>query len=651
MPRLYKGRHSLNNRDKKHAIELIKSGQAPTPKALMEQMPEASPQAIGGLFTAEARRSQGLDPLTGKIPQESPVRDFSRSAPPEPLPEIPSPGGNGNGSGQPPTSPETAAAAAAISEVPVVSSLPAASSVPVASIAPPPSPGRIAIWRNYGDPTGFLGEEPAPLDIPKIKERYGGGTFDFITYRPNAIPFHQKNITIAGPSKAPPVPEPSTLFRDRSPFRHPEGAAGGDTAGLLAAFATFQQLQNAAETRALKTLDAPDKKAEADGGIAKNSFDLVKGVLDRAGKDEGSMAALLRFQSEERGAAAERHKADLERMRTQAELDRTRDEKRADLEMQRERERAGNEIAREKERIAAQEQQNKIFFVEMQKIRDTQAELVRKELELQRTALTKEMEANRSQAASEHESIMGMAAEKKKEWDDFRSREMKHLEEVLTLKGSMGVGAHEIEMQKMWADTAKEIFARVERKVELLATAGQSGNRMPYSPGSGSSPQVSAGGKELSVSMADAIFKSQIFNDSIRLELDLNISSQAPAELFVNSLVQMQNMDGRMAVFVNYFFVRQWSMILADAQGRLPASSLRIWQSAYAQQWFDDVKAIYFAMIKQARVDAAASAAAPAAPVVPVVAMVAPEPPPPESTEPVSDGAAPADPHSTAPVQ
>jgi hypothetical protein len=262
------------------------------------------------------------------------------------------------------------------------------------------------------------------------------------------------------------------------------------------------------------------------------------------------------------------------------------------------------------------------------------------------------MEANRAQAAAEHESVMSLAAEKTKEWDSFRAREMKHLEEVLTLKGSMGVGAHEIEMQKMWADTAKEIFARVERKVELLAgaAASQQNSRIPYSPGTGAGPQSSPG-KELSVSMADAIFKSQVFNDSIRPEIDLHISEQNPAELFVDAVLEMKNMDGRVAIFISYFFGRQWSMILADAQGRLPASSLRIWQSPYAQVWFNDVKSAYFTLIKMARAQLAAATAPPAPPAAaPVVAFVAPEPPPPESTEPVSDGASPA-PDSAAAVQ
>ncbi len=652
MPKFYRGKNSLSGKDKKHALALIKSGQAPTPKALIELMPNVSHQAIGGLFTAESRRARGLDPLTGKIPQQSPIPDLpSGAVPPDPLPVIPPPaGGNGNGSGKPVTSPETAAAAAAISDVPQVSALPAASSVPVSSIAPPPAPGRIAIWRSYGDPTGFLGEEPAPLDIPKIKEKYGGGTYDFIIQRPNTVPVHQKSIVIAGASKPPPPVEPSSVFRERSLLHRPEGLAPAGDASLLSAFKTFQEISQAAEQRARDVLkDGPDKKVEADGSIAKNAFDLVKGAMDRTGKDDGAMAALLKYQSEERSAAAERHKQDLERMRQQADLERTRDERRAELEMQRERERAANEIAREKERLDRREAQDKTFFAEMQKIRESQAELVRKELELQRSSMIKELQEARAQAAAEHESIMGMAAEKKKEWDEFRTREMKHLEEVLVLKSSMGSGAHEIEVQKMWMNTVTDVFARVERKVEMLATAGQQ-NRIPYTPPGVSSAPPALPGKELSVSMADAIFKSQIFNDSVRGEIDLHISSRNPAELFVDAILAMKSMDQRVAIFISYFFGRTWKMILADAQTRLPSSSLRIWNTQHAEQWFNDVRNTYFGYIQQSRMALAQTAPA-AAPVVDVPEASEPEPEPePQVPEP-APAAAPAPAPAPAPAQ
>ena len=531
------------------------------------------------------------------------------------------------------------------------------------------APGHISSWqlkymiRRLEPPDGVLGEEYAPFGSPQLMQKYGGGLYE-IDILKNGVLIDRQQERIAGePRKV--APHWRSLEESlqelgagssQIPRGRPFALSGEET--MLKAMDTIEKIEERVTT---KQAAAEGSRQTADASVANTAIAALKESFSRPPDTSQALLFEKMLTLENGRSEAERHRYEDERRLM---------ETRHQQELVREQERAKHEIELKKMEMDSQAKQNEAFFLRMQELsntRDTKMQeiantrdlLQREFAEKQQKLLEEHLAEERKKLAEMNAAIVANDEEKKAEFKEWKRREVEHFDEVKKLRLAGSDKAVEIENQRMWGDIVKNGIESLSTRVETVMKARMlgeiapeggirlpAGARIPGLGGPAPKPQTPAGGNGNMATMAETIFGTDVFKETILPEIDKHIAARSPTGMFLSWLGGLVLQDGRVNVFVNWLFLRTWPQVLDEARPHIPASSFAIWNDLKAQAWFDRIRKVYYDQLRlqEEAMEAAAASAAPAAPAsapeAPVVpaALVSPAEPPAPSEKPQAFG-------------
>jgi hypothetical protein len=517
------------------------------------------------------------------------------------------------------------------------------------------APGHLSTWqvkfmiRRVEPPDGVLGEEYPPFGAPQLLQKYGGGLYE-IDFLRNGVLVDRQIERIAGPPrKVEPqwrTVEESLQELGAGPSsslqRRALAPSGEET--MIKAMDTIAKIE---DRIVAKNASAVDTKQSADASVAQTAIAALQRVTEKPPDTTNTVLF-------EKMLLMEQGRADSDRRRYEEE--RKLMELRHQQELVREQERAKHEIEVKRMEMDATAKQSETFFVKMQELanmRDakmqeiaSQREALQREFaEKQQGLLEKHLEEERAKLAEMNEAILKNDEEKKAEFKEWKRRETEHFEEVKKLRTAGSAEVAAIETQKMWGDIVKNGLETLGTKVEKVMQARVLGEIAPAGgiqlpagasvPGLGgpAKPKAPTGGNGNMATMAETIFGTQIFKETIGPDLDMHIQNRTPSGMFLSWLGGLAMEDGRVNIFVNWLFLRTWPQVLAEAQRFITPQSFAIWNDAGARAWFDKVRKIYYDQLRQQEeaMEAASGASAPApqpAPSGPVLVQAEPAAPP-----------------------
>lgn len=593
-------------------------------KDWLKLYPEVNPQALAGLLTTLTRLEKAGKPIQLRGNGHATLEDVP--IPPDapaglerlpPSPALPSPS-------------TTAAAATTRTEAPRRTLADVTGFAPVAGAGTDGVTG-FDLNANFGrwlvhrrnPPDGVLGEEQHPFTVADLMNKYGGGEYE-LTFSADGFKSATFRAKIAGP------PRPIT------PTWQQPGGTPGASRVLPAPFAdvargvgvkpedaedrigrhfeAFSRIMETAERRAERQAGATTHpevaRTQAEASIAQQAIAALQAA--HGAKDPSSVEMLLKFQQEEQKAARARFEMDQKAAEDRFHRDLERERTRAEGDLKQARERMEHEMKLEKERLSREDARQKEFLGELQKLNSRREEIERERWEKVEKDHEDTVTGTRDWLEAQKTAWEKQRQEEKVRDEQDRQLRQRHLDEILELKKMSG---GDVEVQRMWASTITDVFSRVERKLEMFASRGGAAPSMAMAP-QGAAPAGSAGPQSEggAVSMADALFKSQVFNDMFKSEINRHISNNAPAELFMNVIEGAIEADRRALAFTGYLFARTWDQVLAEAEGRVDSDTMSIWKTAYAKVWFADAQQIYSMWVQENRRARMAALQPPAAP-------------------------------------
>lgn len=426
---------------------------------------------------------------------------------------------------------------------------------------------------------GVLKNEYPPFTIQELMERYPPGDYEiqhyrdgrlFTTYREkiaprNAIPGF--SAVVSEPKKS---DDPASLF--------------------IKAMEVTHRLHS-------------ENKAEAANARAMETAALVEGVRAKAQMDQVAITSLVDIVKEHVRPKPDPQAPAIERLFALMQEERKFREEAHRQEMERIREQAKSELEKERERIAAENERFKADLEHRQKMQqDYLAKL--QELDAERQRIWKESYDSMIQKIQEVQEGFNRELEEKKRWlEEYSKLQLRHVDEVVNLKKSIGGGSESLEMAKIIKDGITSGLDRVGARIDMLVDKGVIPGKVEghaMSVVNEREVKVSGNDKEqpenLSKDMIKEAVKEEWFQklqDEIYKTIERRKKASSPAmkphgSMLGQSFIDKMNEDPRIRTYFHYLCTRYWNDILTDAGDGIKPEYRELFGDPEAEAWFSE---------------------------------------------------------------
>ena len=449
---------------------------------------------------------------------------------------------------------------------------------------------------------GIIAKEFPPFTVSEFLERYEAGEYEIEHYREGKLYLTYRE-TIS--SRAKELQKGATPDERNRIVRQETPRSDSPVDAFFRALDFSKRLhdqrdQDNASVRAAEVAAKTEEvKARAQLETVQTSglLEILKEERSKPAPKDSSVSELLTVMREEREAARERHKQEME----SAEKKHTRD-----LEIERERRKAEADAAK-------LEADNKIA-------REREYLTKLKELDDARQILWKESYDNMMDQAKGLKDSISEELDKRREADLRMSQMMlDHTKEVIDLKKAAGSSEKDIEMAKIISNGISGGLDRIGSRVDMLVNAGvigEGGNgkgvpRKVASPlgegksgDKGNTPAADAANSPKTTEAVKAVTKEMIkeqikepwFQDlqrEIALTVKKRMTATTPAgkphgSMLGQTFLDRMNEDLRIRTHFHFLCTRQWEDLLVEIEEGLTEENKKLFREKEAALWFDE---------------------------------------------------------------
>lgn len=382
------------------------------------------------------------------------------------------------------------------------------------------------------------GQHPQTFAMPDLIAEYGAGIYRIRRFRNNTL-IKESFERVPGTPKS------------------TENGSGN----IIEAMKTVSLIQKETEERVAHRLsqDKPDSVASTAVGVL--------GELAKGSKDGGnSIVSLMEIMKQEKAAAAEAHRQEMERL-----------EHKHKLEMDRERERIKAEKEMHEKDLAAQLERERQYYGILQKVEKERQETFNGYY----NRLVEQVQD--SQAALEKQS-----EDRMKRMDEMEAIRMRHVQEMVDLKKSFSGKDVEIQKTQMLMQGLGKIGEKIHEAAIKVAETVRSGPKNGQNGGGDPSPTPPPP-VILNPSDPRSIMEQPWFGELMDMVYEHVSSGTHGAYLGETFITRLNDDPVRYKSFwAAYLAPKKWPQVFADISDGIKPEYVTVFSSDQASKWYDE---------------------------------------------------------------